>query len=346
MKNSENFPLYSPGKETLLENENLLVADVRKRRTFFAIYEVKEGALSRSSEREYATRDFSSFAEMTQRFIAETGAKTARMSVAVPGPVIHGRCETTNLPWEIDAAELQENLGIKTYLINDMEATAYSLADLSQAEVITIHNSENLMPGNVAILAAGNGLGEAGLFWDGKSLHPFATEGGHTEFSPRNEFEVEFYKFLQKIYGIVSWENVLSKDGLYNIYRYMRDIGRHKESADLTSKIQENDFLSGLVEAGKSSDSRLAKLTLEMFAEFLAREANYLVLKLKATGGLIITGEIAEQVRAFIDKDKFYKDFMISDKMENLLKDIPIYFVFNQKAISQGAAYYGAYRAK
>ncbi len=346
MITSKNFQLYSPGKETLLENENLLVADVRRSKTFFAVYEVKDGTLSPSSEREFTTQDFSSFAEMTQRFITETSTKTGRMSVAVPGPVIHGRCETTNLPWAIDAAELQENLGIKTCLINDMEATAYSLADLSEAEVITIHESDNLMPGNMAVLAAGNGLGEAGLFWDGEILHPFATEGGHTEFSPRNEFEVEFYKFLHKIYGIVSWENVLSKDGLYNIYRYLRDIGRHKESDDLTTKIHENNFLEGLVEAGKSSDSRLARLTLEMFAEFLAREANYLVLKLKATGGLVITGEIAEHVRTFINKDKFYKDFMISDKMENLLKDIPIYFVFNQKAISQGAAYYCAYHEK
>lgn len=340
------FPLYSPGKYSE-NNESfaMLVADVRKERSFFALYKISHGKLISEVERNYESKDFSSFSQMAKVFKSETSAEFTVVSVAVPGPVINGKCETENLPWTVDAESIKAELNVeKVSIVNDMEATAYSLSDLSSAEIIPIHESQSLNIGNVAILAPGNGLGEAGLFWDGEFLRPFATEGGHTEFSPRNDFEVGFYHFLNKIYGIVSWEHVLSKGGLYNIYRYLRDVGQHTEDAGLAKKIQEGNIVDSLVEAGKNENSRLAKLTLELFAEFLAREANCLALKLKATGGLVITGEICEAIRAFIDKDKFYSDFKISDKMESLLKNIPIYFVFNSRAILHGAAYYGVFK--
>lgn len=346
MKTNITFPLYSPGKAAdFNDSYSMLVGDLRKAQTFLAIYNVNNGNLKKVAEKDFNSSDFSSLEEMAKAFVADFAGSICKVSLGVPGPVINGRCETVNLPWKLDAEHIKNALNVeKVSLINDMEATAYSLSDLSNSEVIPIHETENFNAGNVAILAPGAGLGEAGLFWDGEFLRPFATEGGHTEFSPRNDFEVEFYHFLNKIYGIVSWENVLSKDGLYNIYRYLRDVGRHQEDPILAEKIQDGNVLEMLTDAAKSGNSHLAKLSLELFAEFLAREANYLALKLKATGGLVITGEICEAMRAFINKDKFYSDFKISDKMESLLKDISIYFVFNSKSILDGAAYYGAFR--
>lgn len=348
MDANTKFPLYLPGKQSETNlNFTMLVADLRRQKSTLAVYKVIERRLTSVKEEICDTQQYTSFSELARVFLRNCGEKIDRIALAVPGPVIFGKCETENLPWILDSEVIKADFQVeKVFLINDMEATAYSLTSLDEAEVIPIQDSEKVMPGNVAILAPGNGLGEAGMFWDGKYLRPFATEGGHTEFSPRNEFEVEFYKFLNKIYGIVSWENVLSKSGLYNVYRFMRDVGRHPESTDIMAAAQGKEFHTVLAEEGRKGCSRLANLTLQMFAEFLAREANYLALKLKATGGLVITGEIAAEIRDFIDREKFYSDFKISDKMENLLKDIPLYFVFNKKAILQGAAYYGAFTDK
>lgn len=346
MNTNSRFPLYSPGRSADgIASLTILVADLRKEQSILSLFHTDaDGKLQQSEERAYPTSDFASFADMANKYLAETNKEVQRISVGVPGPVIFGRCETVHLPWALDCQEIKQTLKVeRVHLINDMEAMAYSLAELEGTEMVPIHDTEKVMPGNVAILAPGNGLGEAGLFWDGSALRPFATEGGHTEFSPRNEFEVEFYQFLNKIYGIVSWEKILSKDGIYNIYRFLRDIGRHTEDRAFSDRINSGaDFLDELCSVGATGSSRLVNTTLEMYAELLAREANYLALKLKATGGLIISGEVTEKVRSFIDKDKFYADFKFSDKMEHLLKEIPIYFMFNSKAILKGAAYYGA----
>lgn len=340
------FPLYLPGRECPTnKNTKVIAADLRKKTSRLAVYNCSNGDIEQKIEAEYNTADFSSFSEMAKKFISEYDISDIdRISVAVPGPVIAGKCETDNLPWLIEAEKVRKNLDFKkAYLINDLEATAYSLADVYDNKFEIIHSSKNKMKGNVAILAPGNGLGEAGLFYDGENLRPFATEGGHSEFSPRTDFEIQFYQFLNKIYGIVTWESVLSKEGFYNIYRFLRDVGRHKEDKALTEKIQNEDFLDVVASFGAEKSSRLINLTVEMFLEFLAREANNLVLKLKATGGLIITGEITDKIYKLVDNDKFYKDFKISDRMEHVLKDIPIYILRNEKEIIEGAAYYGTF---
>lgn len=348
MHSKTTFPLYLSGIESITnDNIRILAGDLRAEQSVLAVYISQKGSLELLVEQSYPTADFQSAEEMIEQFCQDTQQSFDRISLGVPGPIILGKCETTHLPWAVDSEAIKSRLKVnKIFLINDLEATAYSLHNLQGAEVVALHKSEKVIKGNMALLAPGNGLGEAGLFWDGTCLRPFATEGGHTEFSPRNSFEVDFYQYLNKIYGIVSWESILSKKGLYNIYRFLRDIGRHEETPTLSKRIHNEDFVSLLKEIGTTGDSRLITLTLEWFAEFLAREATHLSLKLKATGGLVITGEVAEQLRTFIDGEKFYKDFIHSDKMTNVLKDIPIYFVFNVKSTLLGSAYYGAFSEK
>ncbi len=342
-----NMPLYSPGKNDA-KNFGFVIADLRFTNSYLAFAECKEGNVNISHEEKYVSKDFSSVAELIKKYISDHHIDSvSKISVAVPGPVIDGKCETKNLPWIVESSELEKELGIgNVYLINDLEATAYSFMEIDKNHLEVLYTSDQKMRGNVAVLAPGNGLGEAGMFWDGESLRPFATEGGHTEFSPRNDFEVELYQFLNKIYGIVTWENVLSKEGMYNIYRFLRDIGRQPEPEELKNKIDNEDFLSVIAETGKTQEYRLINLTIDMYAEFLAREANNLVLKLKAIGALIITGEIPLRIFDLIKKEKFYKDFIISDQMQHLLKDIPIYLIKNDKGVLQGAAMYGAFAEK
>lgn len=346
MSSKTKFPLYFPGREyETNKNTSVLVADIRVKYCYLSVYDCTDGELTSKSEKQYSTADFETFSDIVIKYLEETKIEGLnRLSIAVPGPVHQGKCVTPNMPWVLDVALVKKRTGFeRVYLINDLEATAYSLTAIDDSCFSPIHVSANKIRGNVAILAPGNGLGEAGLYYDGVYLRPFATEGGHTEFSPRNDFEIEFYQFLTKIYGIVTWENVLSKEGFYNIYRFLRDVGRHTEDPWLAEKIQKGEFIDVLVEAVNEKKTRLLKTAVNMYLEFLARESNNLTLKLKATGGLIITGEIPSKIYELINKDKFYKNFKISDRMEHILKDIPIYIVRNEKGIANGAAYYGAF---
>lgn len=347
MTGTAKFDLFLPGLKNPQNNDlNIVSADIRAEKTCFHYYHIKDGNLHLEKDETYNTFDYASFSEMLQHFLSEHKIeKPQRLSLGVPGPVINNQCISERLPWKINRTEIKaESYISEVFLINDMEATAYAMGNLTSHCLAPIYENGGISDGNVAILAPGNGLGEAGMFWDGKNLRPFATEGGHSEFSPRTDVEVEFYQYLKAIYGIVSWESVLSKEGLFNIYRFLRDVKRHKEPEWLTAKIQtEEDFTKVICEGAKEKKEMICKLTLETFIDFLAREANSLVLKLKATGGLIIGGEIPLRIKNYIDSKEFYKKFIISDKMETLLKDINIYILLNENTIASGAAYYGAF---
>lgn len=344
---SANFPLYLPGmKSSNNQGISILSADVREKETVVALYRTEGEKAVLTAENTYATVEFNSFSEIVNRFLQENElSDIERLSVGVPGPVINNQGISARLPWILDHDEIRERTGIRdVFLINDLEATAYGLADLSPSCLMKIFKSDVLTTGNVAILAPGSGLGEAGLFYDGECLRPFATEGGHSEFSPRTNVEVEFYQFLNKIYGIVSWENVLSKNGLFNIYRFLRDEKRHPQSEKLLERLRsDRDFATVLYESAVEDNEQISRIALNTYLEFLAREANSLVLKLKATGGLLIGGELPLLFKDYIDKDRLYQKFMISDKMERVLKDIPIYMILSEKMVLTGGAYYAAF---
>ena len=346
MENRNKFKLFLPAISSAKNSGvTLVAADVRHEETFVGLYRAENQEVILKNEAVYHTQNFDSVTEILKDFISKNSdEKISRVAVAVPGPVIAGKSEPQRLPWKLDAEEIKNDLQVeKVFLINDLEASAYGLCSVSEKNIYTVYKSENFTPGNVAILAPGAGLGEAGLFWDGESLRPFATEGGHCEFSPRTNDEVEFYQFLNKIYGIVSWETVLSTSGLFNIYRFVRDIKRQKQPEFLTKAIEEGNFTEAVINGALENKDRICNVTIDTFLVFMAREANSLVLKLKATGGLILSGEIPMLLEKFLKNKTFYKHFIISDKMESVLKDIPIYLVKDKNSIINGAASYAAF---
>ncbi len=347
MLSNHKFPLFLPGI-TNQKNDavSLIAADLQEEFTTLGHYITKDQKAILQTEKTYNTKEFSVFSEIVKTFRAEMSLDNiSRLSVGFPGPIINNRGSSLRLPWVLETDIIKERTGIsEVFLINDLEATAYGLGNLSEESLITIHDGDSSPTGNVAILSPGNGLGEAGLYYDGKDLRPFATEGGHTEFSPRTNVEVEFYQFLNKIYGIVSWENVLSKKGLFNIYRFLRDEKRHPQSEKFLERLRgDEDFCDILYQAAIEDNEQICTIAINTYLEFLAREANNLVLKLKATGGLLIGGELPVMMKDYIDKQRFYEKFLISDKMGGLLKGIPIYMLVNKKMILNGAAIYGAF---
>jgi glucokinase len=349
MNTKNKFKLFLPGiSSENNDNISLIAADLRDKKTVIGLYNAEDRKVSLKIEKTYTTKEFSSFSEMVSDFITENSVENiSKIVVAVPGPVIGGKSAPARLPWKLDAEEIKSNTKIQeVFLINDLEASAYGLEHVVEEKFVKIHDSENFTPGNAVVLSPGEGLGEAALFWDGNFLRPFATEGGHCEFSPRTNDEVEFYSFLQKIYGIVSWESVLSTGGLFNVYRFLRDVKRQVQPEWLSQEIEAGNFTEAIIRGAIEKRDRICTMTIETFLVYLAREANSLVLKMKATGGLFLSGEIPVMLEQFLNNKKFYKNFIISDKMENILKDIPIYLVTDEKTIINGAALYAAFYKK
>ncbi|SIQ76682.1 glucokinase [Chryseobacterium sp. RU37D] len=340
------FPLYLPGvKNSSNDNVSIIGANLREDITSLGFFVSSNGGLEIKIQNIYPTKEYASFTDILKKFIEDNQLENVkRLAMAVPGPVINGKSHPARLGWDLDVEEYKRDFKFeKADMLNDLEASAYGMALLEDSDLDPIYTSGHLENGNVTILAPGNGLGEAGYFFDGKYLRPFATEGGHSEFSPRTNVEVEFYQFLNNIYGIVSWENVLSKTGLFNIYRFLRDVKRHPEPEWLADRFSNGNFVEELFKAAVEEDVLICKIALDTFIEFLAREANNLTLKLKATGGLLISGDIPQTIQTYMDKDKFYEKFKISDKMEEMLRNIPIYLIKNSNTGLNGAALYTAY---
>ncbi|MCW3161240.1 glucokinase [Chryseobacterium oryctis] len=346
MNLNPKFPLYLPGVEsTNNDNVSIIGANLREDFSTLGYFISANGGIETKIQKTYTTTEFSSLSDILKSFIQENNLENIkRLGIAVPGPVLEGKSNPARLGWELDVEEFKKDFGFeKVEMLNDLEASAYGMSLVEDNDLEPIYTSGHLEKGNVAILAPGNGLGEAGYFFDGKFLRPFATEGGHSEFSPRTNVEVEFYQFLNNIYGIVSWENVLSKTGLFNIYRFLRDVKRHPEPEWLSERFSNGNFVEELYKAAVEDDVLVCKIALDTFIEFLAREANNLTLKLKATGGLLISGDIPQMIKDYINKDKFYEKFKISDKMENMLRNTPIYLIKTNQTGLNGIALYTVY---
>lgn len=348
MNLNTKFPLYLPGvSDPKNQHISILAANIREDSTCIAHYLAENGNLILQKKQSFSTEEFSGLPEILRTFVDHnTISGVERLGISVPGPVFNGRSEPQRIGWIFDEEEIRAAFSLeKVYLLNDQEAAAYGIAMLQEDDLEAIYTNHQTDKGNLAILAPGNGLGEAGYFFDGAFLRPFATEGGHSEFSPRTAVEVEFYQFLNNIYGIVSWENVLSKTGLFNIYRFLRDVKRHPEPEWLAKRLAlaKGNFTEEIYRAAIEEDVLICKIALDTFLEFLAREANNLTLKLKATGGLLIAGDIPKAIKNYINKEKFYEKFKISDKMENMLKNIPIYIIDSEHTSINGAALYTAF---
>ncbi|MBS1550028.1 MAG: glucokinase [Bacteroidetes bacterium] len=344
---NSKFKLHLPGLNNSLNHQHsILAADLGEETSIVAYFTVQDNCIYLQKEEIVTTHHYENFEALVQHFITNHSITTLdRIVVSLPGFVLNGKSKPKRLHWELDAIDLKSKLGVeRVCLINDIEAAAYGLTGITDEQLIPIFEPKSsTTKGNMAVIAPGNGLGEAGLFFDGEHLRPFATEGGHCEFSPRTTTEVEFYQFLNHIYGIVTWEHVLSKHGMYNIYRFLRDVKRHPEPEWLQEHLCKGDFCQQLYAAATEDNVSIGQITIETYLEFLAREASSLALKLKATGGLVLAGELPLLLKKHISWQSFYDKFKISDKMENLLKEIPIHIATNPKISLYGAAYFAAF---
>jgi len=255
--------------------------------------------------------------------------------------VLHGQVTTSNLAWIIDAIQLSKAVGIETvWLMNDLQAHAYGIDDLGPTDFVAINKADPGV-GNAALIAAGTGLGEAGLYWDGSRRRPFPCEGGHSDFAPRNDLEIALLQYLLKKFARVSYERVLSGPGLMNIYEFLRDSGREQEPDSLRDELRQSDDPVAVISRhGLEGNSGICERVLEIFAGIYGAEAGNLALKLLATGGVFVSGGIASRILPRLTGPTFIQAFTAKGRLQPLMETIPVRVIINDKVGLLGAARY------
>lgn len=335
-------PIFYSDRLQKIDNKIVLAGDLGATKMNLALYNISGAKMQQVVSKQYYCRQHQSMIEVVQGFMKETAAKPANICIGVAGAVIDNKADLVNLGWEVDGNELKKVTGIPgVTLINDLEANAYGLACLGDDDYVMINAGEK-HPGNAAIIAPGTGLGEAGLFWDGQYFHPFATEGGHCDFSPRTELDFELTRYFSRNGGIPSWDRIISGPGIRGIYHFLRDEKGLEEPEWLQKEFSEEDMAAAISEAALEGSAAICIETMQLFVRYLARECSNLVLKMKSTGGLFISGGIPPKIEPLIRTKMFVDHYLDCDRQQELVGIVPVSLIKTDKAPLMGAAFYGA----
>ena len=324
----------------------ILAGDVGGTKVHLALYDFTDGKLKYTTDQQYPAKNYSGLEEIVKEFLGTKQVTAA--CFGVPGPVRAGRLRLTNLPWTLDSSELAEGLGIKhVFLINDLEANGYGVAELSAEQIYTLSEGDASQIGNRALIAAGTGLGEGILAWNGRMHVPYPSEGGHTDFGPRNEQEIELLRFLQRKYnGRVSYERVVSGMGLTNVYEFLRDDRGMEEPKWLADEIAAvSDPNSVITQMALSAKSEICSRALDMVVSVYGAEAGNLALKVLSVGGLYVGGGIAPRILEKLKDGTFMKSFTDKGRLSQLLINMPVRIILDSRAALLGAAAYAEARA-
>ena len=283
----------------------------------------------------YASREHGDLETMVRAFLVEHPVELQAACFGVAGPVHHRSVDATNLAWPVDAESLARLLELPHVgLLNDVEANAWGIAALGADDIAVLNEGDPAARGNAAVIAAGTGLGQAGLYWDGKRHHPFATEGGHVDFAPRNELEVELYRFLASELGHVSYERVCSGMGIDNLYRFFLHLGS-QPAPDWYLGAQ--DKAAAIAIAADAGDETAGR-ALELFCSTYGAQAGNLALIMMALGGVYLGGGIAPKLLPWLRRGSFIDAFVGKGRFESLLRSIPVKVILNDRTALLGAA--------
>ena len=324
----------------------ILAGDIGGTKTLLALFDDAGGALQLLRDATFASQEAASLEAILTRFLDAAGAPPRAACFGVPGVVIDGRCETTNLPWHLDERALAAHTGApRVKLLNDLEAAAYGMLHLEPHELAALNEGQTpRRHGNIAVIAAGTGLGEAILIWDGTRYIPVASEGGHADFAPRTDQELELQRYLRgKFGGHVSYERVLTGPGIHNIYTFLRDTGYAPESPWLAERLASGDPSATIAETGLTRRDPLCIATLDLFTSAYGAEAGNMALRCLAIGGVFIGGGIAPKLLPALRNGGFMQAFTAKGRFADLLQGIPVHVALNPRAPLLGAAHYATH---
>lgn len=315
-----------------------LVGDIGGTKTRLAVIEVNGTQALIKRDVTYPSRDYAVFEDLLGDFL--TGADIPRHAAfGIAGPVRGRVVQATNLSWHIDADVLQRQFGlVHCTLLNDLEATAYGLPALGADDVLTLQSGIPNASGNAAVIAAGTGLGEAGLFWDGQQHHPFAMEGGHTSFSPGDELEIALLQYLLQRYPHVSWERVVSGMGLLDLHEFLRAYRHAAAPQWLIEEMRNGDAAAAIANAALCGRDEICVETLHRFVRLYGAEAGNLALKMMSRGGLYLGGGIAPKILPLLQDGIFLEAFLNKGRMRPLLQAMPVRVILNDRTALLGSA--------
>jgi glucokinase len=321
----------------------ILAGDIGGTKTVIAHYEQSGGSLRQLRAATFKSWEHQSLEEILAAYLKDSPKLSLRAGCfGVAGTVLDGKCHTTNLPWQLDEQVLAQSIGAeRVKLLNDLEAAGYGMLHLSSDEMCVLnHGSHPGRKGHSVVIAAGTGLGEAILCWDGQRYHPMASEGGHVDFAPRSDQEIELLRYLRaKIGRRVSIERVLSGPGFYDIYCFLRDSGHASEARALAEKIRGVDPDPIITQLGLAGEDPLCVATLELFSTLYGVEAGNLALKCLPTH-VFVGGGIAPKILPVLRGGSFMRGFTDKGRFAEFMKSIEVSVALNPSAPLIGAAFY------
>src|SRR5580693_689680 len=320
----------------------ILAGEIGATRTRLAAFETEGSRLQCVVEKNYVSQQRDGLSGILADFIRTEGIPVHSACLGVAGPVRAGRSKISNLPWVIDAREVAKQLKLNSVgLLNDLEAYAYGIDGLESKDFITLSEGAEEAEGNRAVISAKTGLGMAGLYWDGFRHHPFACEGGHADFAPRNDLQMELLAYLQKKYGRISCERILSGPGVRNVYEFLRDENKEQEPDWLRAQINEGGDIPALISrVALEGKAPICNQALSIFVSVFGAETGNCALNFMSTGGIFIGGSIAAKIVPKMKDPVFMESFLDKGRMATILKDMPVKIVANDDSGMIGAARY------
>lgn len=324
----------------------ILAGDIGATNTRLALFRRENASAIHAStpsigEETFSSRKFSDLQSIVREFVARYRGKVTIACFGIAGPIRNRRCEATNLPWIVEGDVLAAELRIPpgdVLLINDLEANAHGIPGLSANDLFIINLGAPGAQGNAALISAGTGLGEAGIFWDGSAHRPWACEGGHSTFAPATALHLELHQWLMKKHKHVSWERVLSGPGLVTLFEFLRETGRGEQPAWLADELQQGDLAPVISRNALAGKSALCEKALDLFVELYGAEAGNLALKVLATGGVYVGGGIAPRILPKLQAPAFREAFLAKGRMRPLLETMALSIILNERAALVGAA--------
>jgi glucokinase len=333
----------------------ILAGDVGGTKVHLALYNFDNNRLKPVRDQKFPAAEFARLDDVVHRFLSACDGHPAQpveeISAACfgcPGPVRDGHLKLTNLPWTLDARDLRGSLAIEhIFLINDLEANGYGIPELAPKAIFTLHEGDAAAVGHRGLIAAGTGLGEALLIYDGKHTHtPYPSEGGHCDFAARTDQEIALLQFLRRtLKGRISFERVVSGLGIKNVYAFLRDDQHMEEPAWLRERMASEDPNSVIGHCAEDGSSELCHETMQIFAGAYGAEAGNLALKVLASGGIYLGGGIAPKILKTLQNGTFMQAFLDKGRLSPLLEATPVRVILDDTCALLGAAAFAELRA-
>ncbi|MEN8800867.1 MAG: glucokinase [Thiogranum sp.] len=319
----------------------VLAGDIGGTKTRLAVFDVKGTRAKALFEHSYPSGEHASLDAIVQDFLGRTDVDCRQACFGIAGPVRQGRVETTNLPWVIEAQTMAASFGFDTVsLINDLQANAWGIDALEDDDFCLLSAGHADAAGNASIIAAGTGLGEAGLYWDGRRHWPFASEGGHADFSPHSDLEIALLEYLRERFGHVSWERVVSGPGLVSLHDFLCIHRGTAVPAWLNDEIEAGDAAAAISAAALDERDAICAEALDLFVHLYGVEAGNHALKIMATGGIYIGGGIAPRIIDKLNGPLFMQGLLSKGRMRPLLEGMPVRVILNDRTALYGPALY------